>query len=301
MSTYLLVDQGSQLRSEDFKETTQQSGITLRHTGLEAHNSLGLLERYHDAIRRTFDKIVLDEPLIRPAMALSAAVKAANDCTGPNGIFPTTLVFGVYPAIDSQVPPTQQNRDGVLRKAHITMQQIFASRKVKEALRARVPSGVDEVYIPGELVLVFREKEKRWTGQYSVHNATDRLITVVNDHEQLVTHAIPQVKPYLPGYVHFMARSLAYPTFDGDRSTMHDDEPALATEDLSETALETMQAHDPAGIASNFVRKTMGAIKLHTPHTRVHCEGAQAVLVSTVIKWFKRWENGLVWRHPITG
>jgi hypothetical protein len=31
------------------------------------------------------------------------------------------------------------------------------------------------------------------------------------------------------------------------------------------------------------------------------CEGAQAVLVSKVIKWFKRWENGLVWRHPITG
>jgi Reverse transcriptase (RNA-dependent DNA polymerase) len=67
-----------------------------------------------------------------------------------------------------------------------------------------------------------------------------------------------------------MARSLAYPTFDDDRSTMHDDEPALAAEDLSETGLETMQGHDPAGIASNFVRKTMGAIKLHTPHTRVH-------------------------------
>jgi hypothetical protein len=31
------------------------------------------------------------------------------------------------------------------------------------------------------------------------------------------------------------------------------------------------------------------------------CEGARAVLVSKVIKWFKRWENGLVWRHPITG
>jgi hypothetical protein len=31
------------------------------------------------------------------------------------------------------------------------------------------------------------------------------------------------------------------------------------------------------------------------------CEGAQAVLVSKVIKLFKRWENGLVWRHPITG
>jgi IS30 family transposase len=44
MPTSLLVDQGSQLRSDEFKEMTQQAGITLRHTGVEAHNSLGLLE-----------------------------------------------------------------------------------------------------------------------------------------------------------------------------------------------------------------------------------------------------------------
>jgi hypothetical protein len=102
--------------------------------------------------------------------------------TGPNRTCPTTLVFGVYPAIDSQVPPTQQNRDGVPRKARIMMQQIVSSRNMKEALRALVISGVEEVYIPGELVLVFREKERRWIGPFSVHDATARLITVVNDH-----------------------------------------------------------------------------------------------------------------------
>jgi hypothetical protein len=160
MPNTLLVDQGSQLRSNEFKSITQQAGISLRYTGVEAHSSLGLLERYHDAIRRTYDKLRLDDPHVRSSMALSAAVKAANDCTGPNGICPTTLVFGVYPAIDSQVPPNQQNRDSTLRKSRVIMQQIFAARKIKEALRARIPSGVDEVYVPGELVLVFREKEE---------------------------------------------------------------------------------------------------------------------------------------------
>jgi hypothetical protein len=53
-----------------------------------------------------------------------------------------------------------------------------------------------------------------------------------------------------------------------------------------------------------------GLLQLHDDHlwttegtqvTVLSCEGAQAVLVSKVIKWFTRWENGLVWRHPITG
>jgi hypothetical protein len=107
MPTSLLVDQGSQLRSDEFKELTLQSGIMLRHTGVEYHNSLGLLERYNDAIRRTYDKIQLEDPSIKPTMSLSAAVKVTNDCTGPNGICPTTLIFGVYPVINSKVPPAQ--------------------------------------------------------------------------------------------------------------------------------------------------------------------------------------------------
>jgi hypothetical protein len=145
-----------------------------------------------------------------PVMALPAAVNAEN--TEPSGICPTTLVFGVYPAIDSQVTPTQQNRDNVLRKTLIMMQQIFSFLKVKGALRARVSSGVDEFYIPGELFLVLREKEWRWIGNFSVQNAVACLITVVNDHGQLVTHAIPQVKPFLPGHVHSLACPLIYPT-----------------------------------------------------------------------------------------
>jgi hypothetical protein len=55
---------------------------------------------------------------------------------------------------------------------------------------------------------VFREKENRWFGPYSVHNASSRLITVVNDSGQLVTHAIPQVKPYLPGFVNALISPL---------------------------------------------------------------------------------------------
>jgi hypothetical protein len=70
------------------------------------------------------------------------------------------------------------------------------------------------VYVPGELVLVFREKEKRWMGPFSVHNSAERLITVVNDSGQLVTHGVPQVKPYIPGYVNSLVTPLVTPILD---------------------------------------------------------------------------------------
>jgi hypothetical protein len=90
-------------------------------------------------------------------MALSCAVKAANDITGPTGICPRTLLFGIFPAKDSQLPPNQKNRDEVLREARAMMKQTFASRKVKEALRARFPASADEDYASGSSAMLHRE------------------------------------------------------------------------------------------------------------------------------------------------
>jgi hypothetical protein len=124
-------------------------------------------------------------------MALSCAVKAANDITGSNGICPTTLIFGIYPAIDSQLPPNKQNRDEVLREARAAMKQIFASRKVKEEPRARVPASADEVYSSGSLAMLHREgPSKQWTGPYIVHSVAGRNIVLVDDNGNLITHSL---------------------------------------------------------------------------------------------------------------
>jgi hypothetical protein len=194
------VDSGSQLKYDEFKGLTQKTGITLHHTGVESHNSLWLLERYHDGIRRVYEKVTKANPTLDPDMALSCAVKAANDVTGPNGICPTTLLFGIYPAIDSQLPPSQQNRDEVLRDARAAMKQIFASRKIKESLRARVPASADEVYASGSLAMLHREgPPKQWTGPYMVHSVAGRNIVLVDDNGNLITHSVTQAKPYVPG------------------------------------------------------------------------------------------------------
>ena len=63
----------------------------------EAHNSIGLVKRYHVPLRRAFDIVSKELPQLGKEERLQMAVKAVNDTAGPNGLTPTLLVFGAYP------------------------------------------------------------------------------------------------------------------------------------------------------------------------------------------------------------
>ena len=64
---------------------------------VEAHNSIGITERYHGPVRRAYQIIVVEIRDIDKDMALQMAFKAINDSAGPDGLIPTLLVFGAYP------------------------------------------------------------------------------------------------------------------------------------------------------------------------------------------------------------
>ena len=58
-----MVDQGSQLgRSAPFAECAMTAKIELEVTGTEAHNALGVGERYHQPLRNTYRKLRLTYP-----------------------------------------------------------------------------------------------------------------------------------------------------------------------------------------------------------------------------------------------
>jgi hypothetical protein len=67
------------------------------------------------------------------------AVKAVNDTAGPDGYMPTLLVFGAYPRISADSPPspTVTQRAEAIRKAMAEVRKLTALRDVKAALRAR--------------------------------------------------------------------------------------------------------------------------------------------------------------------
>jgi hypothetical protein len=50
----LRIDSGSAFTSVKWKTLTESRGITLCISGVEAHNSLGIEERYHGPLRRVY-------------------------------------------------------------------------------------------------------------------------------------------------------------------------------------------------------------------------------------------------------
>jgi len=80
--------------------------IDIKEVPVEAHNSVGLVERYHAPLRYAYE--ILREELkgeqIDKEMVLQMAIKAVNDSAGPDGIVLTLLVFGAYPRMTEMDP-----------------------------------------------------------------------------------------------------------------------------------------------------------------------------------------------------
>ena len=83
-------------------------GITTKSVPVEAHWSIGQVERAHPILRRAYCIIAeeLKSEGISKQTMLQMAVKAVNDTSGPDGLVPTLLVFGAYPRITEFDPPT---------------------------------------------------------------------------------------------------------------------------------------------------------------------------------------------------
>jgi hypothetical protein len=74
-------------------------GTKVKIVPVEAHNSVGIVERYHSPIRRAYLIITAEINGINKDTALQMAFKAINDSARPDGIVPTLLVYGALPQI----------------------------------------------------------------------------------------------------------------------------------------------------------------------------------------------------------
>lgn len=151
-------------------------GITVKNVSVEAHHSIGQVERYHGPLRRIYEIITSEIPGIDPELGLQMAFKAINDSVGPNGLIPTLLVFGAYPRMtEMDAPsPTITQRAMAMRKAMDEVKKHTASRQVRDALNTRNgPSTISVRDLPlNSEVLVFREgvgnKTGSWKGPYKL-------------------------------------------------------------------------------------------------------------------------------------
>jgi hypothetical protein len=74
-------------------------GTKVKIVPIKAHNSVGIVERYHGPIRRAYLIITAEINGINKDTVLQIAFKAINNSARPNGIISTLLVYGALPRI----------------------------------------------------------------------------------------------------------------------------------------------------------------------------------------------------------
>ncbi|KAK1914262.1 hypothetical protein P3342_007508 [Pyrenophora teres f. teres] len=188
----IATDAGTNFASEEFVNNANAMMIDVHEVPVEAHQSIGKVERYHAAIRRAFEVISADIGTSTTTKddILQMAVKAVNDTAGPEGLVPTLLVFGTYPRLSKTSPPSPSitARATAIRKAMAEVRKIKAKRQVNEALGTR--NGPNDIVTQVlELPLQSNVKVWReglgWTGPHT-------LIALNNDQTAAIvdTHAI---------------------------------------------------------------------------------------------------------------
>ncbi|KAM4061611.1 reverse transcriptase (RNA-dependent DNA polymerase) [Hirsutella rhossiliensis] len=176
-------DAGTNFASLEFRNEAKLMGITCKQVPVEAHWSVGKVERYHAPLRRAFEILHAEiGTFTSPESILQMAIKAINDTAGPNGIVPTLLVFGAYPrmALDSPPSATTLKRAAAAQKAMKMLRQLSAERQVQGALHTKNGPSSTGVILSLPLqseVRVWREK-LGWQGPFKISAIDGSNVTI---------------------------------------------------------------------------------------------------------------------------
>jgi hypothetical protein len=173
---YIVHDAGKNFTSKEFRQYASSLAVATKCVPVEAHWSIGLIERAHATLRRSY-QIIREEigDNMSKELCLQMAVKAVNDSTGPDGLVPTLLVFGAFPRmteLDSPAPTISQ-RATAIRKAMEEIAKIRAKLQVNDALNTRNGPTTESIHdLPiNSDVLVWRE-QGGWKGPFKLIGIT---------------------------------------------------------------------------------------------------------------------------------
>jgi hypothetical protein len=193
-------DAGTNFASAEFRANARTMGVSIKEVPVEAHHGIGKLERYHAPLRRAYEIIWAEtrEEGLKKEHVLQMAIKAVNDTAGPNGLVPTLLVFGAYPRISYDSPPSagMLARAKAVRTAMTELRKIQATRRIQDARRMRNGPDIQEtIQLPIQSdVKVWREK-KGWTGPYKLIS-TDGMDGIVQTRKGPVKFRMTVIKQF---------------------------------------------------------------------------------------------------------
>jgi len=102
--------------------------IKVKEVPIKAHNSVKKVERYYTLLCRVYKIISSELEGTSKELTLQIAVKAVNNSAGLDRLVPTLLVFGAYPQITNNSPPSLSvtQRAEAIRKAIKEVRRIYA-------------------------------------------------------------------------------------------------------------------------------------------------------------------------------
>lgn len=174
--------------------------IEIKTSGIESHNALGFGERYHSYLRTIYRKVCAEHPDLNSENALSVAVHAMNNTSGPVGLAPTLLVFGIVPQMPTGLSdlPDQRERMKAMKKARDEMVKLAASSRLRTAVSRDVPAVATNELRVGMDVLYYRERPvNKWTGPFRIV-AGDNKRVWIDDHGKLKQVSVDKLKEYNP-------------------------------------------------------------------------------------------------------
>ena len=204
---YIVHDAGRNFASQEFRQNANTLNIEVKEVPVEAHNSVGKVERYHGPVRRAYDIIKAEFQAsgdkINKELILQMAFKAINDTAGPDGLVPTLLTFGAYPRMTEMDPPapTVVQRARAIQLAMKELRVLNAKRMISDALNMpNGPNTLSTLNLPlNSDVRVWREHEGSngrggWTGPHTLLSIQGQTCTVdINGPRDFRTTV---VKPY---------------------------------------------------------------------------------------------------------
>ena len=126
--------------------------ITTKAVSVEAHWSIGIVERFHLVLRRVYKVIMKNfisiDAKISKELRLQMTVKTVNDIAGSNGLVFTLLVFGAYSRmhhLNSSASSIIQ-RAAAISKTMSEMKKIMAEKQIRDALNIKNGSIVNHFH-----------------------------------------------------------------------------------------------------------------------------------------------------------
>ena len=189
--------------AKKFRQYIANMGIIIQNALVEAHHSIGMVERYHEPLQRVYSIITTEIPDIEPELALQMSFKAINNSVGPNGLVLTLLVYGAYLRMGELDTPSASitQRAIAIKKAMNEVRKCTTSQQVNDVLNTwNGPSTATVHGLPiNSPVLVYREgnvgQSEEWKRPYNLLSIQGKSVIIELPHGPTKFRST-SIKPY---------------------------------------------------------------------------------------------------------